>query len=95
MRALRRKKNERISRGYCARFFRSEVAWAGLNANAKLRLERAKFVGWDARTAGANRAQQARADFAQRERAAWAATGFDCGRQGYYGGGRAPRGAGA
>ena len=65
-----------------------------MNANAKLRLERAEFVGWDARTAGANRAQQARADFAQRERAAWAATGFDRGRQGQYGGERAPRSPG-
>ena len=50
-------RSERISQGYCARLFRSEVAWASLNANAKLRLERAEFVGWDARTAG-TRAQQ-------------------------------------
>ncbi len=85
-------RTERISQGYCARFFCNEVAWASLNANAELWLERAGFVGWDARTAGENRAQQARADFAQRERAAWAATGFDGGRQGQYGGARAPRG---
>ena len=82
----------RASHSYCARLFRNEVAWAALNANAKLRLERAEFVGWDARTAGANRAQQARADNAQRERAAWAATAFRNERQGLYGGERAPRG---
>lgn len=84
---------ESVSRGYCARFFRTEVAWAGLNANAKLRLERAEFVGWDARTADANRAQQARADNAQRERCAWAAAGFDSGRPARYSGERAPRGS--
>jgi len=85
-------KTVRASHSYCARLFRNEVAWAALNANAKLRLERAEFVGWDARTAGANRAQQARADNAQRERAAWAATAFRNERQGLYGGERAPRG---
>ena len=32
------------------RFPRREVAWAALNANAKLlKVERAEFVGWDAR----------------------------------------------
>ena len=82
----------RASQGYCARLFRSEVAWASLNANAKLRLERAEFVGWDARTAGANRAQQAKADYAQRERCAWAAAA-GASRQGRCSGERAPRGA--
>ena len=80
--------------GYCARLFRSEVAWASLNANAQLRLERAEFVGWDARTAGANRDhwQQVKAEYAQRERCAWAAAA-NASRQGRCGGERAPRGA--
>ena len=43
------------SRGRCAWFFRREVAWAGLNANARLKLERAGFVAWDARSAAARR----------------------------------------
>ena len=69
---------------------------SSLNANAKLRLERAEFVGCDVRTAGANRAQQAPvfpwADNVQRERAAWAATAFRNELQGRYGRKRAPRG---
>ena len=55
MRALFGARTTRDSKGRCAWLFRREVAWAGLNANAALKLERAEFVGWDARTANERR----------------------------------------
>jgi hypothetical protein len=45
MRALFGARSERDSRGRCAWLFRREVAWAVLNTNAKLKIERAEFVG--------------------------------------------------
>jgi hypothetical protein len=57
--------------------FRREVAWAGLNANARLKLERAEFVGWDARSANARRGERARYEHARRTECAWAAAAYD------------------
>ena len=51
--------------------FRREVAWAVLNANEKLTIERAEFVGWDARTARARHAEEARREHARRQTCAW------------------------
>ena len=65
------------SRNRCAAYLRREIAWAGLNANARLKLERAEFVGWDARTANERRAQQARRSNARRARCEWASAGFE------------------
>ena len=72
MRALFGARSERDSRGRCAWLSRREVAWAVLNANAKLKIERAEFVGWDARTARARHAEQARREHARRQTCAWA-----------------------
>ena len=77
MRALFGARTDRDSRGRCAWYFRREVAWAGLNANARLKLERAEFVGWDARSAAARRAGRAGSSYARRERCAWASAAFD------------------
>jgi hypothetical protein len=63
------------SRG--AWYFRREVAWAGLNANARLKLERAEFVGWDARSANATRAERARYEHARRADCAWARAAYE------------------
>jgi hypothetical protein len=65
------------SRGRCAWFFRREVAWAGLNANARLKLERAGFVAWDARSAAARREERARQEDARRATAAWAQAAYE------------------
>ena len=77
VRALFGARSARDSMGRSAFLFRREVAWAALNANAKLKVERAAFVGWDARTAGEWRAQQAQRANAQRARCEWASAGFD------------------
>ena len=77
MRALFGARSKRDSKGRCAWLFRREVAWAGLNANAALKVERAGFVGWDARTAGDRRAEQARREQARRAACEWASAGYD------------------
>ena len=77
MRALFDARSDRDSRGRCAWLFRREVAWAGLNANAKLKLERAEFVGWDARTARARHAEQANREHARRHTCAWASAAYE------------------
>ena len=53
------------------------VAWAALNANAKLKLERAEFVGWDARTARARHADEANREHARRHTCAWASAAYE------------------
>ena len=82
MRALFDADSPRQSLGRCAFHFRREVAWAGLNANAALKLERAEFVGWDARSAAARRAGRAGSEHARRERCAWASAAYEAPRQG-------------
>ena len=82
MRAWWGARTDRDSRGRNAWYFRREVAWAGLNANARLKLERAEFVGWDARSAAARRAGRAGSAHARRERCAWASAAFDVPRAG-------------
>ena len=82
MRAWWGARTDRDSRGRSAWYFRREVAWAGLNANARLKLERAEFVGWDARSAAARRAGRAGSEHARRERCAWASAAFDVPRGG-------------
>ena len=77
MRALFGARSERDSRGRCAWLFRREVAWAVLNANAKLKIERAEFVGWDARTARARHAEEARREHARRQTCAWASAAYE------------------
>ena len=77
MRALFGARSERDSRGRCAWLFRREVAWAALNANAKLKLERAEFVGWDARTARARHADEANREHARRHTCAWASAAYE------------------
>ena len=39
--------------------------------------ERAEFVGWDARTAGERRQQQAQREEARRQACAWASAAYD------------------
>ena len=78
MRALFGARSNRDSKGRCAWLFRREVAWAGLNANAALKVEHEEFVGWDARTAGDRRADQARREQARRATCEWASAGYDC-----------------
>ena len=80
MRALFGAQSARDSRSRCAALFRREVAWAGLNANARLKLERAGFVAWDARSAAARREHRERQESARRETAAWASAAFDAPR---------------
>ena len=82
MRAWWGARSDRDSRARSAWYFRREVAWAGLNANARLKLERAEFVGWDARSAAARRAGRAGSAHARRERCAWASAAFDVPRAG-------------
>ena len=82
MRAWWGARTDRDSRSRNAKYFRREVAWAGLNANARLKLERAEFVGWDARSAAARRAGRAGSAHARRERCAWASAAFDAPRGG-------------
>ena len=77
MRARLGARSDVDARGRCAWFFRREVAWAGLNANARLKLERAEFVGWDARSAAMRRAERADRAQARWERCAWASAAFD------------------
>ena len=91
LRALFGARSDRDSAGRCAYLFRREVAWAGLVANAKLKIERAEFVGWDARTANERRAQQARRSNARRERCEWASAGYDRPRDGQFDPTRFPR----
>ena len=91
MRALVDARSDRDSRGRCAWLFRREVAWAVLNVNAKLRLERAEFVGWDAHTAGAQRAERERREASRRATCAWAAAAFERPREGPFASGRFPR----
>ena len=64
-----------------------------LNANAKLRLERAEFVGWDRHTASARRAERERREASQRATCAWAAAAFERAqaRDGTFAYGRFPR----
>ena len=69
----------RRARGRCAWLFRREVAWVTLNANAKLKLERAEFIGWDARTARARNAEEANRAGAARAAFAWGATAYEHG----------------
>ena len=57
--------------------FRPQVAWAALNANAKLKLERAEFVAWDARSASARRDERERRDRARSARCEWARTAHE------------------
>ena len=93
MRALHGAQSDRDSRGRCAALFRKEVAWAGLNENAKLKVGRAEFVGWDARTASERRQQQARREEARRATCAWASAAWESARDSYDAGGahgRAP-----
>ena len=77
MRALFDADSPRQSLGRCAFHFRREVAWAGLNANAALKLERAEFVGWDAASAAAQRDAARERDDAQRARCADTAAARD------------------
>ena len=91
MRALLDARSERDSRGRCAWLFRREVAWAALNANAKLKLERAEFVGWDARTARARHAEQANREHARRHTCAWASAAYDRRRDNAHDPSRFPR----
>ena len=65
------------SRNRCAAYLRREIAWAGLNANARLKLERAEFVGWDAASAAAQRDAARERDDAQRARCADTAAARD------------------
>ena len=76
-RALLGARSPADSRGRCAWYFRREVAWAGLNANARLKLERAGFVAWDARSAAARREERARQENARRATAAWAQAAYE------------------
>ena len=91
MRALFDARSDRDSRGRCAWLFRREVAWAALNANAKLKLERAEFVGWDARTARARHAEQANREHARRHTCAWASAAYDRRRDNTHDPSRFPR----
>ena len=83
MRALLGAQSDRDSRSRCAALFRKEVAWAGLNENAKLKVGRAEFVGWDARTASERRQQQARREEARRATFAWASAAWESARDSY------------
>ena len=80
MRALFGSRSNVDSRGRCAWLFRREVAWATLNANARLKLERAGFVAWDARSAAARREERARQEHARRATVAWASAAYDAPR---------------
>ena len=82
MRAMWGARTDEDSRNRCAAYLRREIAWAGLNANARLKLERAEFVGWDARSAAARRAGRAGSEHARRERCAWASAAYEAPRQG-------------
>ena len=84
MRALFGALSNDDARGRCAWFFKREVAWAALNANAKLKLERAEFVGWNARSAAARRNERVRQEQARCARCDWAsaAAAFERGRYG-------------
>ena len=82
MRAMWGARTDEDSRNRCAAYLRREIAWAGLNANARLKLERAEFVGWDARSAAARRAGRAGSEHALRERCAWASAAYEAPRQG-------------
>ena len=77
MRALFGARSNRDSISRCASYFRRDVAWAALNVNAKLKLERAEFVGWCARTASVRRAEEARRAAAQRAACAQARAAFE------------------
>ena len=90
MRALFGAQSARDSRSRCAALFRREVAWAGLIANAELKVGRAEFVGWDARTAGERRQQQARREEARRAACAWASAAWESSRDSYGANGRTP-----
>ena len=90
MSALLDARTIRDSKGRCAWLFRREVAWAALNVNAKLRLERAGFVGWDAHTANSRRAERERRDESRRATCAWASAAFDRAREGPFAQGRFP-----
>ena len=57
--------------------WKREVAWVALNANAKLKLERAEFVAWDARSASARRDERERRDRARSARCEWARTAHE------------------
>ena len=48
-----------------------------LNANAKLKIERAEFAGWDARTARACHAEEARREHARRQTCVWASAAYE------------------
>ena len=59
MRAMWGARTDEDSRNRCSAYLRREIAWAGLNTNARLKLERAELVGWDARSVAARRAKRA------------------------------------
>ena len=79
-RAMFGARSDRDSKGRCAWYFRREVAWAGLNANARLKLERAQFVARSASAAAARRAESARQECARRATAAWAEAAYEAAR---------------
>ena len=79
VRALSGARSIADARGRCAWYFRLEVAWAGINANARLKLERAEFVGWDARSAKARREERTRHKHSRRARWAWASVAYERG----------------
>jgi len=91
MRALLGARSTRDSKGRCAWLFRREVAWATLNVNAKLRLERARYVGSDPHTASANRVERERREYSRRATCAWASEAFDRARESQFDPGRFPR----
>ena len=80
MRAMWGARTDEDSRNRCAAYLRREIAWAGLNANARLKLERAGFVAWDARSAAARREERARQEHARRATVAWASAAYDAPR---------------
>ena len=94
MRALFGARSGADSKGRCAWLFRREVAWAALNANAALKVERAEFVGWDARTAGERSARERQREHARRSAFAWASAAYERGRDGTFDSGRFPRARG-
>ena len=94
MRALFGARSGADSKGRCAWLFRREVAWAALNANAALKVERAEFVGWDARTAGERSARERRREHMRRSAFAWASAAYERGRDGTFDSSRFPRARG-
>ena len=65
-----------VARSRRSSFLVKGPSWA-LNANAKLKLERAEFVGWDARTARARHADEANREHARRHTCAWASAAYE------------------